>query len=136
MPQFYQWYYPQRVVYVRFPIVTDYEFLKRANEELLEFLRDADKLTHILADARFIEDAPTNLIKIRQASPAFNSNKVGWALLVSENPLYRFLGATVPQIVTRQRTRAYATVEEALDFLHSREPDLDWSQANDDLLNA
>lgn len=134
MESSFQWYLPECIVYVRFPVITGYDFLQRVNDDILPHLEATPHLIHIIGDARLVEQGPNNIFKIRQVSPVFDHRMVGWSVLVSENPVFRFMGSVVPQIITRQRTRAYATMDEAIDFLRTREPEADWSQADDSLL--
>jgi hypothetical protein len=137
MNNHFSWYVPERVAYISLPTNVDYYYLVQANDALLAWMDDnyGERLIHIITDARNVQEAPTNLMKIRRVSPVFDHERVGWAILVSHNSLHRFFGATVPQMLTGKRSRAFDELDEALAFLKMQATDVDWEQAKSGVLH-
>lgn len=131
MSDYLRWYVPERVVYIPMPDQVDYDYLEMVNDELIAWLEahPSDELLHIITNALAVKQAPSNLVRLRRSSPVFDHPRVGWALLVSDNALYRFFGSTVPQMLTGNRSRAFNTLEDALDFLHEQVTDVAWDDA-------
>ncbi|MGQ9909474.1 MAG: hypothetical protein ACUVS2_11630 [Candidatus Flexifilum sp.] len=122
-----EWLYRDRVIFEQlYGDVTVGEI--EAVAEALQTLAEAGQApVHIINDVRSLRKYPINLKSIRQAVQVPASSNLGWLVVIqNDNPLVRFIAATIAQLViTDLRMSSVKTPEEALRFLLSRDPSLD-----------
>lgn len=87
-------------------------------------------LVHTLWDFRDMISYPTNLNSIRKAiQPLFTNKRLGWVLTVMDNHMVGFL-AQAGSSMYGVRYHSFKSMDEALEFLQSRDPTLPVSDMN------
>jgi len=117
MPYRIQWYVEHRVILEEAYGNVMIEELIQFNAEVTDLIVDQGIApVHVIVDLTKVEKYPPSLREVlgtmRQKSP----EKVGWMLIVTENPIMRFVASTVFQIA-RLKLRTFATMPQAKGFL-------------------
>ena len=81
-------------------------------------------LVHVIWDISDLETYPTNINDIRGAVKSlFSNERLGWVIVVTDNMMTSFL-AQVGSSMYGVRYHRLKTMEEAIDYLRSRDPAL------------
>ncbi|GAB5491161.1 MAG: hypothetical protein Phog2KO_13760 [Phototrophicaceae bacterium] len=81
-------------------------------------------LVHTITDGNGVTKQSVNLKTIREIMKSLRQQRIGWSIYVSENQLDRFVSSMAHQF-GGIRYRAFATMDEALEFLRSTQPELE-----------
>ncbi len=116
MPYSIEWKVKDRLILeTAFGVIT-VEELVRFNEEVTKMIiEEGTSPVHIIADLTKVERYPP-LRDILSAMRKTAPDKVGWMVVVTENPIMRFLASMIFQIA-RLRLRMYPTMQQAMAFL-------------------
>jgi len=117
MPYSIEWYVPKRLILEKaFGDVTMEELL-RFNAEVTKLIADEGVTpVHVIADLSKVGRYPSSLRDILGTMRQNNPEKMGWMVVVTENPMMRFVASIIFQIA-RLRLRMFPTMQQALAFL-------------------
>jgi hypothetical protein len=90
--------------------------LKRVTLETNALVRSGIPLVHELVDMRGMTRFPTQINEFAWIQPYLKEANLGWLIIISHNPLVRFIANTLCQ-VARARMRSFETFEGAVEFL-------------------
>ena len=128
------WYIKDRVIYHRPVGDQPIDVVQRNNDLVIKLMDKGQAPVHIIVDARYATKLPTSLLKLSNAASFLSHPSLGWLTTISTNPIVTFIAGIIPQISSWQRYRIFSDVETSIIFLKEQEPQLDWSSANDELL--
>lgn len=114
-----RWFCEPRVLYAKFYGDHTLDMIYRGAESLLEVLESlhAPQPIHVIWDAREQTKGPTNLAEMKRAcEPVLGHSKLGWNVVITTNPIHKFVGSVVIQ-VAKADWRIVNTTEEAASFL-------------------
>ena len=129
MPSEVMWYYPERVLFIRFHGNLTENEIADGHAYILNLLASIrhDDPVHFIYDAQYLKNASANILKLRDIAKALTeSTQLGWVISVHNSSLVRIVAATVDQLFGKH-ARHYATVEDAIAFLQKDDetlPDL------------
>ena len=90
---------------------------------------------HAIFDLSKIEK-PLGLLETAQALRGATAHpRVGWMVTVGEQDKLVKFSSTVARQLLRARQRSFLTIEEAIAFLKDIDSTIDWSQADDSVLD-
>jgi hypothetical protein len=117
MPYRIQWYIEGRVILEEaFGDVT-IEELVRFNAEVTTLIAEKGIApVHVIVDLSKVEKYPPSLREVLSTMRQKAPEKVGWMLIVTENPIMRFVASMVFQIA-RLKLRTFSTLAQAKVFL-------------------
>lgn len=110
------WYLDQRIVLTVISGDVTLDDLKQASIETNRLVRAGIPLVHDVADMRTMTSFPTRINDFAWMVPYLKETNLGWLIIVTQNPIVRFLGNTLSQ-VANSRMRSFVTLQEAFDFL-------------------
>src|SRR5579871_3388456 len=124
MPYSIEWYVPNRLILEKAFGNLTIEELLRFNAEVTQIIADEGVTpVHIIADLSKVERYPSSLREIMNTMRQSNPEKIGWMVVVTENPILRFLASTVFQMA-RLRLRIFPTMTQATAFLNEMDETL------------
>ncbi len=90
--------------------------------EIGRLLRETPPPCHLIVDASALETFTTRIVEpISELRKNQAEHNTGWILLISSSSVMRFFG-TVAAKIMNDRFRAFASLDEAKQFLHYVEP--------------
>jgi hypothetical protein len=117
MPYRFEWYVEGRVILEEAYGNVTIEELVRFNAEVTTLIIEKGiPPVHVIVDLTRVEKYPSSLREVMSTMRQKAPEKVGWMLIVTENPIMRFVASMVFQLV-RLRLRTFATMEQAKGFL-------------------
>jgi hypothetical protein len=124
MPYSFDWVVQGRVVLEKaFGDVT-IEELVRFNAEVTTLIAEQGIApVHVIVDLTNVGKYPSSLKDIMSTMRQRVPDKVGWMLVVTQNPIMRFVASIIFQLA-RLRVRMFQTIQEALDFLKENDDSL------------
>lgn len=122
MPYEIQWLYEKRIINPAFFGVVTLEEMKAEIWELTEVTKTGKPPVHIIVDMSGVDHLAANLLQIRKVTPPVTP-EIGWVIIVGQNPLVRFISSISVQL-SRAKYRFFATTDEALIFLKTRDADI------------
>lgn len=129
------WYIPDQVAFVQISGVQTLEEFRTLAHALGEFVQHSSGMQiHTILDDRAVTNALklTDIAQVVRSMPT--AANLGWTLVLNAgNPLSRFTTNLASQMF-KFRYRPCASLEEALDFLRAHDPEIDWSRADDSVL--
>ena len=124
MPYSIEWYVPNRLILEKAFGNLTIEELLRFNAEVTKIIADEGMTpVHIIADLSKVERYPSSLREIMNTMRQSNPEKIGWMVVVTENPIMRFMASTVFQMA-RLRLRIFPTMTQATAFLNEMDETL------------
>ncbi len=122
MPYKMSWLVEKRVIYTRmYGHVTSAE-MAAYNQEMETFVQRSELLVHTLTNASETTSVDMGLRDLQNMSFTDITN-LGWAIYVSPSKINRFFASVITQL-SHKRGRQFATVQEALKFLHEMDDTL------------
>ena len=101
--------------------------LQALNDQLMTFVEDADPMgIHLIIDASGLRTLRTDVAALHAGFAFTTQIPVGWIVLVSDDPVTRYLRALITR-VTRLPMRNFEALEEALFFLQDEDRSLQQS---------
>lgn len=116
------WYIEGRAVQVYAWGELTLEELSTGAEETRQFIRQGQTVYDIV-DMRHMSKYPNKLSQIIPVTSLFREPNLAWVLLISSNPIVRFLASATVQI-HGARFRAFHNPEEVKTFIQTLEPNL------------
>jgi hypothetical protein len=117
------WYVEKRIFYQRFYGIIGLDDFRLSLEQTGQFMAEGTPLIHAIADLRQIEKYPPMFDLTRMARRT-GFPGIGWTVIVVTNPVMRFIGSILTQF-TVSHYHVASTLEDALDFLSSRDSTLE-----------
>jgi len=127
------WYIKGRVIFSRPVGDISIHSVEEHADYVVSMLTEGTSPVHLVVDARFITQAPTNLLALSKATPFMDHPSLGWVLTITSNSVIRFLGGMVPQIGRVKYYRVFPDLELSMNFLKEHDKTLDWSTAKHEL---
>ncbi len=99
------------------------------DQEISEYLNEAELPVHILFDATQVNTFPTNVLQLREAITCITHPQLGWIAFIDDgspsNPLLNMLSQLLGS-----NYRAFGNVKMGLDFIKSQDASLGgtWSR--------
>ena len=120
-----RWIREGQVLYSRYYGVVTMETMRAGAEAFVNFLDGADaSKIHVVYDNTQQTKGPTNVMEIRRVSkPVFEHPKIGWNLVITPNPLNKFLTSMLMQAYN-VRWRTVNSYAEAMAVLQQIDTDL------------
>ncbi|HEX2622874.1 MAG TPA: hypothetical protein VHL11_22095 [Phototrophicaceae bacterium] len=123
MPIKTTWLIDQRIVYQRFYGDVTVEEFAASVKEIQQFIESSSLLVHGIGDLSEVQKYPSLLQLSKVAQRNHHFKNLGWTVLVVTNPLLRFFGSVLAQF-TVERLRTVSTMQEALEFIASRDQNI------------
>ena len=118
MPYSLEWYVPKRLILEKAFGDLTVEELVRFNAEVTTMItNEGTAPVHVIADLTKVERYPSSLRDILNTMRQNNPEKVGWMVVVTENPIMRFVASMIFQMA-RLRLRIFPTMAQAVAFLN------------------
>ncbi len=121
------WYIQGRVIYDEVwgaVTIDDVSGTSDALRVLLDEATGGEQRCHVIVDITRLSRLPLTLGQTNKAISHFKHPNLGWSLLVNRNKFALFLASVIAQMF-RARFRAFATIEEALQFLIEQDASLE-----------
>ncbi len=137
MPYRLNWYIEGQITYARFIGHSNAQELRACLEEQDLYLEQGQRpLVHTIIDLSHLEES-IGLVNMAQAIKGRKPDpRVGWVITIGEqNKVVHFTASVVRQIL-QMRQRSYSTLLEALDFLREIDNGIDWSKADNSILES
>lgn len=116
------WYIEGRAIQVYAWGELTIEELSAGAEETRQRIRQG-RYIYDIVDMRHMSKYPIRLAEIIPVTSLFREANLGWVLLISSNPVVRFLASATVQ-VHGARFRAFNNPDEVKAFIQTLEPDL------------
>lgn len=118
------WLVDQRIIFLYQYGITNIEELQQVIEDQMAMQTEGISPVHVINDSTHIEKMLFGLADIKKVLnlPHVKGN-AGWYVLVSPDRFKRFL-ANIAGEFSGGRHREFATIQEAIDFLHSMDDSL------------
>ncbi len=124
MPYSLEWYVPKRLILEKAFGDLTVEELVRFNAEVTTMItNEGTAPVHVIADLTKVERYPSSLRDILNTMRQNNPEKVGWMVVVTENPIMRFVASMIFQMA-RLRLRIFPTMAQAVAFLNEMDDTL------------
>ncbi len=120
------WYVKGRVGLVKASGIISLEDLQGADRKMVEMIRQKSAnaaLFHFLIDLRAVDKLEVNVAEMSRAFTHMHEPGLGWSLVITNNRLIKFVGSVVSQLA-KARFMAFATFDEALEFLQEQDSTL------------
>ncbi len=130
-----EWYIPDQILFVKHWGATQADEVRVQMETMnAELERSTSDSIHVIIDLSGV----TKALKVKDFPKAFahykTHPKYRWTMMVGQkDPLVRF-ASTVATTLFRAPLRAFSTNSEAVEFLKTIDPMIDWSKANPSVL--
>ena len=111
-----EYYVDQRVIYNRFTQQMSAEDAEGANSSTLDLLREGDAPVHVIIDVSALDLIAIDLKELTATVDFPRDNKVGWVIVVGDNPLARIVGSLVMQD-GHVKSRFVESLDEAVNIL-------------------
>lgn len=120
-----RWIQEGHVLFSRYYGVVTMDTMRAGASAFVEFLDKTEfPQVHVVYDNTQQTKGPTNLVEIRRVSkPVFEHPKIGWNIVVTPNPLNKFLTSMLMQAYN-VHWRAVNSYEEAMKVLQKIDPSL------------
>src|SRR4051794_38985593 len=117
MPYRFEWYVEGRVILEEAYGDVTIDELIRFNAEVTQLIVEKGIApVHVIVDLTKVEKYPPSLREVLGTMRQKHPEKVGWMLIVTENPVLRFVASMVFQIA-RLKLRTFSTLAQAKVFL-------------------
>jgi hypothetical protein len=123
MPISVEWRLEKHIIDTRLTGIVTTEELLQAATRTVALVKEGAPLVHDLIDMRAMTNFPTRLNELAQLTPLLKEGRSGWLLIVTEQPMARFIASTLSQ-VAMLRLRLFATPEDALAFIYDMDTTL------------
>jgi hypothetical protein len=110
------WHLNQRIILTVISGDVTVDDLKQASIETNRLVRAGIPLVHEVIDMRAMTSYPTRINDLAWLVPYLKETNLGWLIVVTQNPIVRFLSNTLSQVAS-SRMRSFMTPQEAFDFL-------------------
>ncbi|MFN8527417.1 MAG: hypothetical protein U0670_02255 [Anaerolineae bacterium] len=127
MPFKVEWVIPSRVYSIYAYGKVTIEDYQQVTPIAVQHSEMGEAPVHTISDSRYVTSTPTRTQDIRTMMHSMGtpSEKAGWVVQVTPNPIYRFFGALLVQwFVKSTRYHSAATFHDALCFLKERDAGL------------
>ena len=133
MEEILDWYIKDRVIFSRPVAEISINNVQEYAGYVANMLTEGTSPVHLIVDARFISQAPTNLLALSKATTFMGHTSLGWVLTVTTNSVIQFLAGMVPQIGRVKYYRVFPDLEICLTFLKEQDRTLNWEIATNEL---
>lgn len=133
MEEILDWYIKDRIIFSRPVGDISINNVQEYAGYVVNMLNKGKSPVHLIVDARFIGQAPTNLLALSKATTFMGHPAVGWVMTVTTNPVIQFLAGMVPQIGRVKYYRVFPDLGHCMGFLKDQDQTLNWAAANRDL---
>jgi hypothetical protein len=117
MPYRFEWYVEGRVILEEAYGDVTIDELIRFNAEVTQLIVEKGIApVHVIVDLTKVEKYPPSLREVLGTMRQKHPEKVGWMLIVTENPVLRFVASTIFQLA-RLKLRTFTTLQQAKGFL-------------------
>jgi hypothetical protein len=130
MEEILDWYIKDRIIFSRPVGDISINNVQEYAGYVVNMLNKGKSPVHLIVDARFIAQAPTNLLALSKATTFMGHPSVGWVMTVTTNPVIQFLAGMVPQIGRVKYYRVFPDLDLCMKFLKEQDRTLDWTGAN------
>ena len=128
------WLIPNKVAYARVYGRHTIEDMERSNADFKILLDAAGGPAHLIMDMRAAENLPIQIKRGQESLKVAKHPNLGWVVSVgSTNEIVKYVGIMLVKIF-RLRFQRLNSMQEVIDFLHSLDPNLNWSAARLELL--
>ncbi len=127
------WYIKNRIIFSRPVGDISINSVHEHADYVVSMLSEGISPVHLIVDARFISQAPTNLLALSRATTFMGHPSLDWVLTVTTNSVIQFLAGMVPQIGRVKHYRVFPELETCMKFLKEQDRTLDWTAANHEL---
>lgn len=124
MPYTTEWLVPQRILLKRFSGTLTIDDFQAAYTSNCQSIADSNEIVHIIDDMRAVTGFPNSILKIAKAISRVDSQRCGYLVTITSNPILRFTTSTLAHLMTI-RHRSVNKLEEACAFLLSVDDSLD-----------
>lgn len=117
-----EWLVPGYVVLTKLEgIISETDIMDMSQSTVEHFLATViDRQVHIVADLRMMKEFPQNIVDFFPRIPGDTENRVGMVVIVSSQPIVRFLAAVYVKL-SRRRFKAVETVSDALAYIYAKD---------------
>lgn len=122
MPYKMSWLVDKRIIYTQMYGHVTSDEMAAYNKEMETFVQQSELLVHTLTNATDTTGVDMGLRDLQNMSFTDIGN-LGWAIYVSPSKINRFFASVITQL-SHKRGRQFATMEEALKFLHEMDDTL------------
>lgn len=123
MPYTREWIEYGRIIKTAFNGALTLPELKQSSEEASAMMEEGQAPVHIITDLTHLKQFPTNLLQVKDALPHLSHPAIGWQVFYGAPSLAMSLIGIFGH-VSRTRTRAFVTYEQAVQFLKSQDATL------------
>lgn len=124
MPYEIAWYTEQRVMSIRLYGSVTLDDMERMTQESIDYVTNGSGPVHAIVSQYDVESMPHNLPALLKSMKPRRQPNSGFTVVVTKNPVTRFLGSALFQAVGLEM-RTAATFEDALAILRNIDPTLD-----------
>lgn len=128
------WFIKDRIIFSRPVGDISIHSVQEHADYVVNMLAEGTSPVHLVVDARFITQAPTNLLALSKATTFMDHPSLGWILTITTNSVIRFLAGMVPQIGRVKYYRVFPDLDQSIKFLKEQDKTLDWAAANHSLI--
>jgi hypothetical protein len=108
--------------------------MERSNADFKILLDAAGGPAHLIMDMRAAENLPIQIKRGQESLEVAKHPNLGWVVSVgSTNEIVKYVGIMLVKVF-RLRFQRLNSMQEVIDFLHSLDPNLNWSAARLELL--
>ena len=120
MPYDISWLVENQVINLVLEGDVTVETITEMSQNVIQYFDSSDKpLVHLLIDDSNVSSSIRHLKSVMEVGKALGHPRFGWLIIYgSHNKTYQFMTYMISQ-VTRIRHRRFATLNEAIEFLHT-----------------
>lgn len=133
MEEILDWYIKDRIIFSRPVGDISINNVQEYAGYVVDMLTEGTSPVHLIVDARFIGQAPTNLLALTKATTFMGHPSLGWVLTITTNSVIQFLAGMVPQIGRVKHYHVFPTIELCMAFLKEQDRTLNWTAANNEM---
>jgi hypothetical protein len=120
MPSNLRWLVEGRVLFSYFYDEISFDVLEKGSIRLVEVVDQTEttRPIHVIYDARKQTKGVTNVAQLKRATQAvFQHPKIGWHIVITDNPIHRFIGTAALQLAGAN-SRLVGSYEDAVQVLN------------------
>lgn len=119
-----QWYLENRVLYNKLSGNVAIDSIAKGSHVIQDMIAELENTVDIIFDASAVTVSPTHIGQLTSVTESlFASEKIGNVLVISNNPIQRFVGNVILQVF-RKQSKVVASLEEAIKTLMQLNPSL------------
>jgi hypothetical protein len=135
MPYEINWYIPEKIIFVHLWGVHTLEETVQLSTDILERITTGNDEVHVVIDGRELEEVPNDLNAVLNSLNGMRHPKVGCVVNVGDHNIFiQFMMRAVTRIMSINY-RLVKKLPQAFEFVKQNDTSIDWSQANQDVVN-